>query len=211
MFATVATTATVNGPEPQRRGRAMSLLLMSETLGLLLGSAAGGWLYRRNWSCQPLSLRGRVHGRGGGHSLALGITRRRHTVPATIAGPTRFEHSAPDTGRDSYGCDDRAVDGHSDRYPRLPVPSLPAHARGCWSEGRRHCRQSERARSTHGVMAGRHPLRSVGSDARADSRPARLCRYCWGARHGSRSRSSSASAASPSGQPQASSLPFQRR
>jgi len=32
--------------EPQRRGRAISLLLMSETLGLLLGSAAGGWLYQ---------------------------------------------------------------------------------------------------------------------------------------------------------------------
>jgi MFS family permease len=46
MFATVATTATVSGPEPQRRGRALSLLLMSETLGLFLGSAAGGWLYQ---------------------------------------------------------------------------------------------------------------------------------------------------------------------
>jgi MFS family permease len=46
MFATVATTATVSLPAPQRRGRAVSLLLMSETLGLLLGSAAGGWLYQ---------------------------------------------------------------------------------------------------------------------------------------------------------------------
>jgi len=46
MFATVATTATASGPEPQRRGRAISLLLISETLGLLLGSAAGGWLYQ---------------------------------------------------------------------------------------------------------------------------------------------------------------------
>jgi len=45
MFATVATTATVSLPAPQRRGRAVSLLLMSETSGLLLGSAAGGWLY----------------------------------------------------------------------------------------------------------------------------------------------------------------------
>jgi MFS family permease len=44
MFATVATTATVGVPAPQRRGRALSLLLMSETSGLLLGSAAGGWL-----------------------------------------------------------------------------------------------------------------------------------------------------------------------
>jgi MFS family permease len=46
MFATVATTATVSVPAPQRRGRAVSLLLMSETSGLLLGSAAGGWLYQ---------------------------------------------------------------------------------------------------------------------------------------------------------------------
>ena len=46
MFATVATTATVSLPAPQRRGRAVSLLLMSETAGLLLGSAAGGWLYQ---------------------------------------------------------------------------------------------------------------------------------------------------------------------
>jgi MFS family permease len=45
MFATVATTATVSVPTPQRRSRAVSLLLMSETSGLLLGSAAGGWLY----------------------------------------------------------------------------------------------------------------------------------------------------------------------
>jgi MFS family permease len=46
MFATVATTATVSASAPERRGRALSLLLMSETSGLLLGSAAGGWLYQ---------------------------------------------------------------------------------------------------------------------------------------------------------------------
>jgi MFS family permease len=46
MFATVATTAVVDGPAARRRGRAVSVLLMSETLGLLLGSAAGGWLYQ---------------------------------------------------------------------------------------------------------------------------------------------------------------------
>src|SRR5215510_11131774 len=45
MFATVATTAAVSVPTAQRRGRAVSLLLISETSGLLLGSAAGGWLY----------------------------------------------------------------------------------------------------------------------------------------------------------------------
>jgi MFS transporter, DHA1 family, multidrug resistance protein len=46
MFGTVATTTMVNQPASQRRGRAVSLLLMSETLGLLLGSAAGGWVYQ---------------------------------------------------------------------------------------------------------------------------------------------------------------------
>ncbi len=38
MFATVATTAVVDVPAARRRGRAVSLLLMSETSGLLLGS-----------------------------------------------------------------------------------------------------------------------------------------------------------------------------
>lgn len=46
MFATVATTAMVTLPAAQRRGRAVSALMMSETSGLLLGSAAGGWLYQ---------------------------------------------------------------------------------------------------------------------------------------------------------------------
>ena len=47
MFATVATTAVVNPPDARRRGRAVSSLLMSETAGLLLGSAVGGWLFQR--------------------------------------------------------------------------------------------------------------------------------------------------------------------
>ncbi len=45
-FSTVATTTMVDQPAPGRRGRAVSLLLMSESLGLLVGSAAGGWLYQ---------------------------------------------------------------------------------------------------------------------------------------------------------------------
>jgi len=43
-FSTVATTTMVD--QSARRGRAVSLLLMSETLGLLFGSTAGGWLYQ---------------------------------------------------------------------------------------------------------------------------------------------------------------------
>jgi MFS family permease len=44
IFGTAAITTMVD--RPGTRGRAISLLLMSETLGLLLGSAGGGWLYR---------------------------------------------------------------------------------------------------------------------------------------------------------------------
>lgn len=46
MFGTVATTTMVDRPGTAHRGRALSALLMSETVGLLLGSAAGGWLYQ---------------------------------------------------------------------------------------------------------------------------------------------------------------------
>jgi MFS family permease len=45
-FSTVATTTMVDQSSASRRGRAVSLLFMSETLGLLLGTAAGGWLYQ---------------------------------------------------------------------------------------------------------------------------------------------------------------------
>lgn len=45
MFGTVAATTMVDLPAI-RRGRAVSSLLMSEALGLLLGSAGGGWLYQ---------------------------------------------------------------------------------------------------------------------------------------------------------------------
>lgn len=50
MFATVATTAMV---QRGARGRAISLLLMSESVGLLIGSAAGGWLYQRAGHASP--------------------------------------------------------------------------------------------------------------------------------------------------------------
>jgi MFS family permease len=56
MFATVATTITVGGRASQRRGRAVSLLLMSETLGLLLGSTAGGWVYQGLGTTSPFLL-----------------------------------------------------------------------------------------------------------------------------------------------------------
>jgi MFS family permease len=45
MFGTVATTAMVD-TSAARRARRVSTLLMAETVGLLLGSAAGGWMYQ---------------------------------------------------------------------------------------------------------------------------------------------------------------------
>jgi MFS transporter, DHA1 family, multidrug resistance protein len=51
MFATVATTTMVRGAGA--RGRAIRLLLMAETLGVLLGSTAGGWLYQDAGTATP--------------------------------------------------------------------------------------------------------------------------------------------------------------
>ena len=45
-FSTVAMTTMVGQPSSQGRGRAVSLLFMSETLGLLVGGITGGWLYQ---------------------------------------------------------------------------------------------------------------------------------------------------------------------
>jgi MFS family permease len=51
MFATVATTALVN--RTATRGRAVSVFLMAETVGLLVGSAAGGSLYAHSFPTSP--------------------------------------------------------------------------------------------------------------------------------------------------------------
>lgn len=46
MFGTIATTTVVDRSEAERRGRGVGSLLMTETAGLLIGSAVGGWLYQ---------------------------------------------------------------------------------------------------------------------------------------------------------------------
>jgi MFS family permease len=56
MFGTVATTVMVDLPGAERRGRAVSLLMMSETSGLLVGSAGGGWAYAGIGVASPLVL-----------------------------------------------------------------------------------------------------------------------------------------------------------
>ena len=56
MFATVATTAAVGHQGAARRGRTVSLLLMSETLGLLVGTTAGGVFYQHAGKTSPFFL-----------------------------------------------------------------------------------------------------------------------------------------------------------
>lgn len=56
MFGTIATTTMVDRSATERRARRVSLLLMTETLGLLLGSAAGGWLYQSLGVVSPFVL-----------------------------------------------------------------------------------------------------------------------------------------------------------
>jgi MFS family permease len=56
IFATAATTTMVDGPAASRRARAVSVLMMSETVGLLAGSAAGGWLYQDLGTTSPFTF-----------------------------------------------------------------------------------------------------------------------------------------------------------
>src|SRR5260370_369871 len=56
MFGTAATTTIVDGRASSRRGRVVSLLFMSETLGLFLGSLGGGWLYQGVGAASPFRL-----------------------------------------------------------------------------------------------------------------------------------------------------------
>lgn len=56
MFGTVATATMVGLPAARRRGRAVSLLMMSESAGLLLGTASGGWLYQRLGAGSPFGF-----------------------------------------------------------------------------------------------------------------------------------------------------------
>jgi MFS family permease len=55
MFGTVATTTMVD-TSARRRARRVSVLLMSETGGLLLGSAAGGWMYQGLGAASPFGF-----------------------------------------------------------------------------------------------------------------------------------------------------------
>jgi MFS family permease len=86
MFATVATTITVGMRASARRGRAVSLLFMSETLGLLLGSTAGGWLYQGLGTTSPFFLEAAC-------MVVAAVVVARAVPPAAEHVPTGAHHS----------------------------------------------------------------------------------------------------------------------
>jgi MFS family permease len=86
MFATVATTITVGMRASARRGRAVSLLLMSETLGLLLGSTAGGWLYQGLGTTSPFFLEAAC-------MVVAAVVVARAVPPGAEHVPTAAQHS----------------------------------------------------------------------------------------------------------------------
>ena len=79
-FSTVATTTMVDQSSAGRRGRAVSLLFMSETLGLLLGTAAGGWLYQGLSVASPFAFEAAC-------MLAAAIAAARWTLHTTPRSP----------------------------------------------------------------------------------------------------------------------------
>lgn len=86
MFATVATTITVGVRASERRGRAVNLLLMSEALGLLLGSTAGGWLYQGLGTTSPFFLEAAC-------MVGAPVVVARAVPPAAEHVPTGAQHS----------------------------------------------------------------------------------------------------------------------
>jgi MFS family permease len=80
MFGTVATTAMVDTRTSARRGRAVSLLLVSETVGLLIGTAGGGWLYQGVGAASPFFLEAAVVAAG---AVVVGWSAIPVAAPAT--------------------------------------------------------------------------------------------------------------------------------
>lgn len=75
VFSTIAITTMVGPSTAHRRGRAVSALLMSETLGLLLGTAAGGFAYQSAGTSSPFLAEAAC-------MLVAAIVIARHDAPA---------------------------------------------------------------------------------------------------------------------------------
>jgi MFS family permease len=89
IFGTIATTTVVDRSAPGRRGRRVGTLLMTETLGLLLGSAAGGSLYQSLGGASPFVLE-------AGCMLAAALVVVSYRTPALdTQPPARAESETP--------------------------------------------------------------------------------------------------------------------
>jgi MFS family permease len=90
MFRTVATTMMVD--RSAGRGRAVSLLLVSETLGLLLGSSAGGSLYQHAGTTSPFVFEAAcmVLAAGGRQAQSAGTRGQNHRPRTPGQGALRY-------------------------------------------------------------------------------------------------------------------------
>jgi len=91
MFGTVATATMVDVPAAQRRGRAVSLLMMSESSGLLLGTAGAGWLYQWLGAASPFGFEAACM------LVAAGLVAR-WTVPLRTQAPSAGQAVRPRLG-----------------------------------------------------------------------------------------------------------------
>jgi predicted MFS family arabinose efflux permease len=91
MFGTVATATMVDVPAAQRRGRAVSLLMMSESSGLLLGTAGAGWLYQWLGAASPFGFEAACM------LVAAGLVAR-WTVPLRSQAPDAAKSVRPRLG-----------------------------------------------------------------------------------------------------------------
>lgn len=83
MFATVATTTMVDASGDRRRGRAVSLLLMSETFGLLVGSTVGGRLFQDVGMASPFLFEAACMTLAAGTVAWFPLPARKSPQPAT--------------------------------------------------------------------------------------------------------------------------------
>jgi MFS family permease len=155
MFGTVATATMVDLPAAQRRGRAVSLLMMSETAGLLLGTAAGGWLYQGLGVASPFVFEAACLLAGAPRGT-LGV------APASRGSRPRF--------------------GDRSNARSVTAPAKPRSRRLAFQHGQGHrwtapqgeqvsARQEQRARGIVAIAAAMYPPRSNSGPSPSGARP----------------------------------------
>ena len=178
MFGTVATTMMVDLPTVERRGRAVSLLLMAETAGLLIGTAAGGWLYQGAGVASPFAFEAACMVVA---ALVVGCrafpATGRSTAPGSGSPRTPPALSRPPRARCAGDePDQRHADGHPDGCAGVPLSAVPGQPRRPWPGSRGTAREPQRRRPAPGPLVWRARVVPLGTSARTGRRPRGLCR-----------------------------------